>query len=203
MDKAKNVAAVVNESTAKFVKTQSLDCAQNIKQDQSITFSESGTVKIGGDLLTEQNAALVVACAMKIDDKSDLIRDVANDLVQKTKTDKGAAATFQLLSVNDQENINNVTNSLRQEYESASKLNCDTAILQKQKVAFAGKVEIGGSASFKQNSSLTGDCQVLANLANRVAEKVTSKTDQTSTVPCAKIGTSQFCRQTQYSALQC
>lgn len=181
VDNSSNIAEQINESTREFVSETNLDCASGVRQLSDFT----GTgVRIGGNLVVAQSAALVTSCAQQVTNKQEMFSKIANDVIQRAEQEKGASSLFQLVSVSNAENRDTLITSLSDEYEAITGLSCDTSIEQIQRIKL-NDVQVGGDASFTQNATLSGDCQQMADLARKVADSVAKKTEQTviQTIP--------------------
>ncbi len=132
VDNSKNVTDTLNKSTLEQVKERNLSCASQVEQIQQndldyINTSNPNGGK-GGDISISQFAGLASNCVLTSSDQEALITAIAADVAQKIKTDKGAAAAFSLVSVNDQENTNKINQELSQKYSDVSNLKCDLTL---------------------------------------------------------------------------
>jgi len=176
VDKAKNATETLNESTLNQVKKSEISCAQKVEQFQN---NELENIKTGGgDLTINQYSGIVSNCVLESKSQEQLINDIAAEVAQKIKTDKGAAAAFSLVSVNEQENTNKISQVLKQNYSDIAGLKCDIDVLQSQQNKLRNIDTGGGSISLSQGSNVQSDCSLIASVNRTVANSFTSSTDQ-------------------------
>ena len=167
-DTATNINEALNKSTTTVVNRNNVACAASIEQVQKNilqnidTRTEGGGT--GGSISLLQDANLISKCVLESTDKKKLIDDIANDIVQEHKTDKGAAGLFTFASVNDQENIAKVTNELTSAYEAAVDAKCDLALYQEQRNELNNIKTGGGNITIGQTGSINSACSIVSNI---------------------------------------
>lgn len=180
VDNSKTISDTINETTRKFVAETNLDCANDLKQLSEFEVREGADVDIGGDLIVAQKAALVNKCAQQVSNKQEMFAEIANAVAQKVDQEKGSDKMFQLVGVTNAEQTTNIKNALNDEYKAITGVKCDTSLNQVQKVVLAGKIKVGGKASFTQDAALSAGCKQMADLARKVADKVKTEVTQTT-----------------------
>lgn len=172
VDQSKNVAEALNKSTTTVVNNNNIECGQTVQQIQKndLDFIKTG----GGNISFTQYAGLISKCVLDSTDKKKLIEEIASDLVQSHKTDKGGAGLFSFASLNNQENIAKVTNELESAYATNVGAKCDLAVLQQQQNKLRNIDTGGGNINFSQTANIDSGCSIISNINTEVAKQLQS-----------------------------
>jgi len=190
VDNSKNVSEQLNESTRDVLIEQNVDCASDLTQLADFK-AKNSQVDIGGDFVMDQEAALVNSCAQQVTNKQEMFADIAARIAQEADQEKGTDKMFQLAGVTNAENVANVTNALKDNYEAVSGVNCDISLEQVQNVLLEdSNFKVGGDFRVTQKGGLSSDCKQMADLTRKVTDQITADTSQliVQRVPLGMIG---------------